>query len=345
MPQWPGSPASCVIARTASPTEDLPAVPVALADDEAANAGRGPRREAAAAPRADERQAVHLKRFAVTQRPLGIGQADGPVHALRQQRANIAVFSILDCRGYTPGQEANARIAVFQLLARLEQNRRLIAGNCEWVAGRRLPFPEFSLPTRLILVLHALGNRVGQPRGVRAELADGDLGLLRIALPRSDVLRRGIIELNLPVADRHAERQPAHDRFGQRGGALLGLRGDAIGVPLADDLVMANDNDRPRAPGGQIAYERVELGARHALAFGRRRLPVERLAPSRAAKDEKSQDKRATGIDCHRTISSSSWPKYWSWVGPPGWLAQQRAWSSLVTRRAGRGKQQERGFR
>src|SRR5262249_49440097 len=90
---------------------------------------------------------------------------------------------------------------------------------------------------------------------------------------RHQVGRRRI-EFELAVAQEQRERQPHNRRLGQGGGAVFLLRAVAGRVPLVNDLVVAEHQERARLALRQLVLERVELLPGQALVSGGARREV-----------------------------------------------------------------------
>ena len=186
-------------------TQQLPAFPVAFVQDQPADARRRTGRVSAAAPRRDQRQAIHHAGLPIAHRPFRVRHADRPHDALAQHRADVLVLAAANGRGDAVGHHADARVAVLELLARRKEHRCLVARDGERVARRIETLPEITHPAGLLLVLHVLGRRIGKSGRVRTEMADRDPRLAWIVPPLRNEPRRRIVNGDFAVCDGHRQ--------------------------------------------------------------------------------------------------------------------------------------------
>jgi hypothetical protein len=309
-------PADTAVARGAHIAGDLPhgvgtdepaVVPIAFAEHEPPDTRGRTGRIVAAAPGADQRQPIDNRGLVIADGPFVVRHADGSHHALPQQGANILVRSIPQRCGDRVRQHRDAGVAVRHLRARREQHGRVVAGNGERVARRREPLPEVAFPAGQFLVGQLVRLGILDPRGVRAKLPDRDAGLLRVIVPLRHELGRRIVQRDPPIAHRHRQRYPADNCLGHRGGAVLALGRLAGRVPLADDLVVAHDQQTRGLPRRQIDPHRFKLFAGHALTLRRGGRPPKLRGAARNGRQDCTQhDQELLQQGSHVTAFSTS---------------------------------------
>ena len=148
--------------------------PIAFAEHEAAHASRGARSETATAPGGDERQAVHVERLFVSDRPLCVGHTDRPHDAFAQEAAEVFVRAVFQRGGDRVTEHRHAGIAVLKTASGREEQRSPVPRDRERIVRRRESFPEISFPAGQFLVGQTILLRIGQTGSVGAQLADGD---------------------------------------------------------------------------------------------------------------------------------------------------------------------------
>lgn len=140
-------------------------------------------------------------------------------------------------------------------------------------------------------------------------MADCDRGFDGIVLPLRDVLAGRIVGRDEPVVEGDQQRHPPDQRLGHRGCVMLLVGPVSLGVPLANDRVISDDEHRLRALGCQRHGQVLQLLSGESLALGPRDPPFELSRTAGCGEthaenddDKTSQQMGATRI--HVSVSS-----------------------------------------
>ncbi len=108
---------------------------------------------------------------------------------------------------------------------------------------------------------------------MRAQLPERHARFARVVAPLWNEPGGWSIQSDPTVTHRHRKGHAAHQRFGQRGCAEPGVGILSRSVPLTDNGVVANHQERLGIPDGQSFPQGLEFGGGEALTFGRPAVP------------------------------------------------------------------------
>ena len=247
--------------------EELLTFPIAFAEHETSYASCGAGSETATSPGGDQRQAIHVERLFVSDRPLRVGHADRSHDAFAQEAAEVTVRAAFQRGGDRVAEHGHAGIAVLKTAAGREEQWSLVPRDREWIMRWGESFPEIAFPARQFLMGQPVLLRVGQTGSVRTQLADCDSRLHRVIGPCRDILARRVIQRDAPVAERNRDGNAPDQRLGHRGGEMF--RGSAVsgGETFEDNFVIADDEQGCGAATFEVSPNRLQLTRDHPLAF------------------------------------------------------------------------------